>query len=167
MKKQLPDRELLTSLFLYDPETGFLIWRVWNGGSAHAGTRAGSFCKRHRVVNVQGGHYVEHRIIWKIVTGNDPIEEIDHANGIGDDNRWVNLREASRAENAHNLRTPSTNTSGFKGVHWHAGARRWRATIKCGGNVPIHLGYFDDPSAAHAAYCAAADKLHGEFARHD
>jgi len=116
---------------------------------------------------VQGSHYLEHRIIWKLVTGNDPVAEIDHANGVGDDNRWSNLREASRTQNAHNLKTPSTNTSGFKGVHWHAGARRWRATIKCEGTTPIHLGYFDDPEMAHAAYCSAADKFHGKFARHD
>src|SRR6185437_16179325 len=120
MAKPLPHRETLERLFSYDPETGILLWRAWSGGTAHAGTRAGSLGPRHRVLNVQGSHYLEHRIIWKLVTGNDPVAEIDHANGVGDDNRWSNLREASRTQNAHNLKTPSTNTSGFKGVHWHA-----------------------------------------------
>jgi hypothetical protein len=51
-----------------------------------------------------------------------------------------------------------------KGVSRCAGTDRLRASIyidkKC-----RHLGMFDTPAEAHAAYCAAASKAFGEFAR--
>lgn len=89
---------------------------------------------------------------------------IDHINGDGLDNRRCNLRLATKAENQRNRRVPSTNTSGYKGVTWSRNAGRWHARIRA-GDRNVHLGYFDTPEEAHAAYCAVAVKYHGEFAR--
>lgn len=80
------------------------------------------------------------------------------------DNRRSNLRIATPAQNAHNSRKHSHNTSGYKGVSLDKRKGRWYAHIKA-GDVRRRLGYFDTPEAAHAAYCAAARELHGEFAR--
>jgi hypothetical protein len=90
--------------------------------------------------------------------------DIDHINGDGLDNRWSNLRLATRAENIRNSRTKATNTSGFKGVSWHKRDRKWQAHIKINGRSK-NLGLFEAPEDAHAAYVAAAQKYHGEFAR--
>ena len=43
---------------------------------------------------------------------------IDHRDGDGLNNQKSNLRRATPGQNAANKRTPSTNTSGLKGVWW-------------------------------------------------
>ena len=88
--------------------------------------------------------------------------KVDHRDKDGLNNRRGNLRACSNAENGHNRGAQQNNKIGLKGVCEHAGA--WRAHIASNG-VRKYLGRFATPEAAHAAYCAAAAKLHGEFAR--
>ena len=80
------------------------------------------------------------------------------------DNRRHNLRVSTNAENCRNRRTHSTNKSGYKGVSWHKASGKWRPQI-CINGKRQNLGGFDNPTEAYAAYCAAARRLHGEFAR--
>lgn len=89
---------------------------------------------------------------------------VDHISGDRLDNRRANLRFATNAQNKWNAVQHRDNTSGFKGVSWAKQAKKWRAKI-CRFEKQYHLGYFKTPAAAHAAYCAAAARLHGEFAR--
>ena len=101
-----------------------------------------------------------HRVIM-----GEPIGlEIDHIDGDGLNNRRSNLRAATHSENMRNRTQQKNNTSGFKRVCWHKQARKWTAAIKVNGRQK-HLGMFDKAEDAHAAYCAAAANLHGEFAR--
>lgn len=100
-----------------------------------------------------------HRVILGI---NDSSVRADHRDLDGLNNRRTNLRACSNAENGRNRGAQNNNTSGLKGVYGRGG--RWRAEIASKG-VRKHLGYFANPEAAHAAYCAAAAKMHGEFAR--
>lgn len=94
----------------------------------------------------------------------DPDIYADHIDMDGLNNRRSNLRECSIAENMRNRVALRTNSSGYKGVSWDAARQKWRALIKVSGSRK-HLGYFDSAVLAHAAYCAAAVDLHGEFAR--
>lgn len=96
---------------------------------------------------------------------------VDHINGDGLDNRRANLRLCTVQQNNLNRRmNKSGSRSGLKGVSWHARDSKWRARIivpsptGSGDGRVVCLGYFDDPSKAHAAYCAAALKYHGDFA---
>jgi hypothetical protein len=73
------------------------------------------------------------------------------------------LRLATPFENAQNHQVMSRNTSGFKGVSFRPSIKQWQAQIAVNGNS-YHLGWFDSPDLAHAAYCDAAVKYHGEFA---
>jgi len=93
-----------------------------------------------------------------------PPNDTDHINGDRADNRIVNLRLATRAENQRNKRMSSRNQTGYKGVHWRTKNQKWTAIINDRGKN-VFLGYFDDPKSAHAAYCDAAKRFHGEFAR--
>lgn len=88
----------------------------------------------------------------------------DHVDGDGLNNRRSNLRPATQVQNLWNQRKPVNNTSGFKGVSWNKEKARWRAQIRFNG-PRVHLGYFDTPEAAHAAYVEASARLHGEFGR--
>lgn len=90
--------------------------------------------------------------------------EIDHCDGNGLNNIRANLRVCTRLENGRNVRISKRNTSGYKGVSWHNGAHKWRASITAHGSF-IHLGYFSDPSEAAQAYDRAAQTYHGKFAR--
>lgn len=89
---------------------------------------------------------------------------VDHINGNGLDNRRENLRVTTMSQNLMNQRKSRANTSGFKGVSFHKQRQKWRACIKKDGKY-MHLGLFNTPEAAYAAYCEASAKLHGEFGR--
>lgn len=155
----------LRELLDYEPETGVLTWRVLRS-NIHKGSIAG-FAHRaigYRVIRIDGQKYLAHRLAWLHVTGRWPEGDIDHSNRDGFDNRFANLREASRSQNAGNQKRRVTNRSGFKGVARIAGREKWQGKI-CVRGKQIYLGLFDTPEAAHAAYCAAAEKHFGEFAR--
>ena len=64
-----------------------------------------------------GGKYVlAHRLAWFLATGAWPKAEIDHANRLRSDNRWANLREATKAQNAQNRVVHKNNALGARGV---------------------------------------------------
>lgn len=120
--------------------------------------------KGYRRVSIKGVCYFAHRLIWLYCKGNWPKGEIDHISGCRDDNRMVNLRDTSRQQNAFNMRRHSDGASGFKGVHYQPQYGTWRARIYPGGRQ-VNLGSFGTSQEAHAAYCAAAEKYFGKFAR--
>jgi hypothetical protein len=47
-------------------------------------------------------HYLAHRLAFLYMTGQWPKEQLDHINGIRDDNKWANLREATPGQNSTN-----------------------------------------------------------------
>lgn len=100
--------------------------------------------------------------LHRIIMGEPDGLEIDHIDGDGLNNRRSNLRVATSSQNKHNMRAHTDSRSGFKGVTWTRG--KWLAQIGLNGKNR-GIGYFDTPEAAHAAYCAASAKLHGEFGR--
>jgi len=160
----LPGHSSLNLALTYDRITGELRWKSGVGGRAKDGAVAGNLnTAGHRMVKIKGRKYYAHRIAWKMVHGADPTEEIDHRNGIKDDNRLDNLREASKADNQHNSKVRRDNTSGFKGVSFNRQVGLFHASIMLHGKQR-HLGLFLTPDQAHMARAAAACELHGEFA---
>ena len=111
-----------------------------------------------------------HRIIWKLQTSKDPGKwEIDHVNGIKDDNRWKNLRLATHDHNNQNTKVQKNNSSGFKGVAWHALRKMWRAYVSIGPrgkSRQVNLGLHSTPEEAAVAVRAYRETLHGEFTNH-
>lgn len=110
--------------------------------------------------------YFAHRVIWLLAHGEWPSADVDHINGDRSDNRLVNLRSVSRAENGKNQGIPRNNKSGILGVCWSKNAAKWQAHIRVGG-AQKHLGFFVDLSAASAARKAAEAEFgfhpnHGE-----
>jgi hypothetical protein len=91
-------------------------------------------------------------------------EMCDHINHNGLDNRKVNLRLATRYQNAWNRRKPNVNSrSKYKGVSWNEREKRWHARIQVNGRSRF-LGTFKDELEAAKTYDAAARKYHGAFA---
>lgn len=89
---------------------------------------------------------------------------VDHIDGDGLNNKRSNLRLATVAENLQNRRQRRDAASRFKGVSFSSSRLQWQAEISYGGKT-IFLGRFDREEDAYAAYCEAAKKHHGEFAR--
>jgi hypothetical protein len=90
--------------------------------------------------------------------------EIDHINGDGLDNRKSNLQVISHAENIRKSRVQINNKSGFRGVSWHKGDRRWQVVIEV-DNIKKYVGSFRNKIAAALAYDQAAKKCFGKFAK--
>ena len=151
--------ERLRELLHYDLETGAFVWLV-NTKRACAGSVAG--CQnRHGYLRIciDGRSYQAHRLAWLYVYGAWPTDQIDHRNGVCDDNRLCNLREATAAENMQNRRLNKDNTSGFMGVSWDKTNKTWLARIRI-NSKKLDLGRFSTPEAAHEAYVAAKARLH-------
>jgi len=159
--------DLIRRLFNYNPETGALTWAddlgKYKAGKSAVVTRYrqvwGDFSA---VVNIFGSSYQANRIVWAHVTGEFPIDEIDHKNRDRRDNRWSNLRRADRGQNQANTGLYSNNRAKVRGVH-KTTKGRWRAMISVNGKNR-HIGYFDTAAAANAAWRLAAKQVHGEFA---
>jgi hypothetical protein len=148
----------------YDAGTGVFTWRIGRQGAA-AGSVAGCVdIYGYRIIGMDRRGYRAHRLAWLYAYGHWPTAEIDHIDGDRLNNRIANLREATRSENQRNVGVTRSNTSGFKGVYWYPRDRKWQAKIMLGGKSK-HLGLFDSPDLAHAAYCEAAGRIHGDFAR--
>jgi hypothetical protein len=159
--RPLPSREDLLATFGYDPETGILRWKAPRR-KIRVGDIAGAVQKSgHVAVGGRKNRAYAHRIIWKMMTGEEP-PEIDHRDTDGSNNRWGNLRASDRAGNNRNQRKLTPGTSGFKGVHWSSQKQGWVAKIMA-NRKSKHLGTFEDEGAAARAYQKASPIYHGAF----
>ncbi len=156
----------VSDLLAYDENAGILTWKVSSARRIHVGDVAGSARSPdgYARVEIRGVGYMAHRIAWTIAFWDPGDKQVDHRDGDRLNNRITNLRLASREDNARNCRV-SRNTSGAHGVWWNKETQKWRAGINDNGRTR-HLGYFHKIEDAAAAYRAAADELHGEFAAH-
>jgi hypothetical protein len=171
--KPLPSLKRLQELLSYDECTGVLKWKILPAtsrsnichnnkcGGRVAGTVGG---KGYIMIGIDKVYYLAHRIIWKIKTGADPIDIVDHEDTNRSNNRWLNLRQASNGSNIQNSKLRKDNSSGIKGVHWDSQHRKWRAVISTNGKSQ-RLGRFSSIEEAASVINAARLQMHGEFAR--
>lgn len=148
-------RERLT----YDPDTGVLRWKVSTRNRVKADNVAGyKNSAGYLVITIDQKIYRAHRLAWLIVYGKWPLKQLDHINGIKDDNRLVNLRCATPRQNGHNqkchraghlLGTTCTNKRT---------RNPWKAQINVNGKK-TYLGWFATQQQAHEAYMRALSAL--------
>lgn len=108
--------------------------------------------------------YYVHRIVWYLLHGSWPVDDIDHANGVKTDNSPANLRLASRSQNLRNKPATGRNTSGYLGVCYLKRMGKYTAYITDDAGRTIKLGYFDDPELAALVRDEAASRHYNEFA---
>lgn len=149
--------ELIQKWFAYNPDTGVLSRklkrRIHHPDVINPG---------HGRVIFFGRQYRMTHIIWVVHFGKWPTEEIDHIDHNQENNRLINLREATRSENMQNRRWRNENG---KGVTYRQDKTDypWQAQISV-EKQKIHLGFFSTKEEAAAAYTKAALEYHGEFA---
>jgi len=150
---------------LFEYRDGKLYWKK-SLGRVKKGDEAGSMSgKGYKQVRIDKNVYRYARIIYLMFHGYLP-ECVSYIDSNRLNTRIENLREATLSQvNCYkNKKKLRTNTSVFKGVYFNKQAGKYKASI-VKKKKSYHLGYFDTPQEAHKAYCKAAKKLHGEFAR--
>jgi len=163
VKDNFVSQERLAELLDYDPETGLFVWRPRKGPAKRFnGKIAGAaHTKGYVRIVIDQKNYFAHRLAWFYVHGVWPPEDVDHINGVRNDNRIANLRLASRSENLANKVCGSDR----RGVCWHKKAKKWAVSVKA-ARKSHHIGLFDDLEEAVKAAARARENIHGEFANH-
>jgi len=139
-------QEELKTLLRYDPETGEFFW-IHARGNLKAGALAGTSDKQgYRVIVINGKCHKAHRLAFLYMKGEFPPDMVDHINRNTGDNRWENLREATRSQNCQNKKA--------KGIHRMKRNGKWMAYIKLNGKLK-HLGYFHTKDEAKSVRLAA------------
>lgn len=156
-------KDLIKHYFSYDPETGIFIRKIAIAKSSKVGEVAGGKDNKGYIrIRINGSKYRAHTLAWIYMYGEIP-QQIDHINGIKDDNRICNLRIADNFINSQNKHTkPKSNKTGYFGVHFDNGSKKFRARISHKGKY-IHLGLFDDPSEAEKVYLQEKRRIHEGF----
>ena len=148
-------------------EDGCLYWVQKPSANVKSDNEAGCIDKNigYRRIKFKGAKYYTHRVVWFLVTKEQPPLILDHINNNRLDNRIENLREVTINQNAHNRSMNSNNKSGVKGVCWSTTTNKWVVYIKTGGKQRTLGSYVNLEDAAEASQIARKT-LHGEFANH-
>jgi hypothetical protein len=96
--------------------------------------------------------FFAHIFAWYVTYSKMPDNQIDHINGVRDDNRIINLRDVTNQQNQQNQ-------TKAKGYYWVEHMKKWRAMIGV-DEKRIHLGYFDTEEEARQAYLDAKKIYH-------
>jgi hypothetical protein len=154
--------EALTEILSYDPATGEFRW-VKSGRLGWVGRLAGTVeqASGYRRIEILGRSFYASRLAFLYMKKRWPHSLIDHRNGNRSDDRWVNLREATRQENGANRKTRKDSKSGVNGVYQTPNGK-WIARTRIGA-VRHNLGVFCTIEEAKAARDAFDAQHLGEF----
>jgi len=148
----LPEQKELLATFEYVSETGELFKKVKNKkictGFKRYRTKRNGEPWMH-VVSFNGIQYAAHRIIWRMVTGEDPAPlTIDHIDRNPFNNKWSNLRIADAFVQSGNREWKTT--KGHKGISFHKVTQKWQVRVSKKGKR-IYLGVYKTKKEAITA----------------
>jgi hypothetical protein len=168
-RRVYPDQAYLLECFKYDSVTGIVRWRfrpeyhfanknVFKGWNVkYAGRKVDGLNDNGYIqVAVDNTKWLLHRLIWKLHTGNDPPEYIDHKDHARSNNKWNNLRAATKSQN--NMHRKQQH-----GLYYDKRWGKWNVKIKKDRKT-TYLGAFDSKEEALAVRKAAEKKYFGAFA---
>lgn len=150
----------LKAFVTYNPDTGVFTRNIRpTNGRGYIGEPVGVPHNGYLRCHINKSHVFAHRLAWLWMTGEWPISQIDHINGIRSDNRWCNLRSADAFTNNHNrTKANKNNRSGFLGVKILPN-NMYQARIRVNKKL-ITLGNATTAEEAHKLYLTAKRVLH-------
>ena len=101
--------------------------------------------------------YRIHRLVLLAFLGESKLQ-VDHINGIKDDNNLINLRYCTLRENNTYFREKKKSSSKYVGVSWGKKENKWRAQAQV-NKVQYHLGFYDCEKQARKAYLNFIEQL--------
>lgn len=164
MKDAKFTRQQLHDLFIY--KDGNLWWRDVTGRKASKQGKAAWKNKTgYNYINIGSAKYKQARLIWIMFCGHTE-KMIDHINGVRDDDRLENLREADAKDNMWNKSRGRNSATGYRGVTHCKWTGRFVAEVRASGKR-VFFKRFDTAEEANEACINARKQFHKEFARHD
>lgn len=159
-KESLINLQDLRDRFNYNPDSGVFTYAK-TVSSSRAGAAAGTLHSSGYVhISINNRIYKAHRLAWYYVYGVWPADQIDHINGVRNDNRLCNLREVNRSENFQNQhKAHKNNSSGLMGAYLDKATGRWYSRIQT-NHERIDLGRYNTAQEAHCAYACAKKQVH-------
>lgn len=145
--------------FSYDPESGVItrigfiredcandlshakLTKIWCGKPTGY-NKAFPHNMRYQIITYCSRHYRAHHLAVLLMTGSWPENIVDHIDGDGLNNRWMNLRKATQADNTRNRRKTIPTKSGIMGVYWSKKNSKWYVKMTVNG-VQSQLYYGD------------------------
>jgi len=167
-KHPLPERSELLKWLHYDPITGILSRIKDHKGRTDRLGPISYTNGRQKMIGTCGKQYITARIIWRIMTGEDPGQmEIDHKNLDVMDDRWENLRLATSTQNMANTPLRKDNRTGYKGIRFRynrKGKIYYYARVRKNG-VSYKSKLYDKIEDAVIEYEKLATIHYGEYKR--
>lgn len=103
-----------------------------------------------------------HRLLLGL---HDRNVKVDHKDGNGLNNKRSNIRICTQGQNVLNTSVQKNNTTGLKGVSFSKKRNVYVARLMFNGEYKL-CKQFKTAEEAYKAYCEAARKFHGEFAKY-
>ena len=147
----------LREMVFYDPGTG-IFTRLVSSGGVPVGAPCGSVrADGYHEIILDRARFYAHRLAWFYCYEIWPTLDIDHVDGSPSNNRLANLREVSRSVNMQNQKHVRGNKRSCQllGVTYAKDKQKYKAQINS-----RHIGYFESPELAHAAYIEAKRRIH-------
>lgn len=162
------DEELVLRMkdFLqYNHETGVFTWKRVTSKRVKVGQEAGRINNAgHIGIGFEGSRWQAHRLAVAFIEGSLSGElEIDHKDQNKINNRYMNLRKATKQQNSCNRGSPRNNTSGVKGMSFNINAGKWEGYVHF-NSKKYYLGLFTLEEDCKEAIQLKRKELHKEFA---
>ena len=122
----------LKELITYNPKTGIFKWK--SSGKGIRSDRVAGYKNYggYIIIKINYHAYVASRLAFLWMKGYFPEHEVDHKDRIRHNNKWRNLRHATRICNMRNQSVSKLNKSGVTGVYKYD--NKWMSQIGINNN---------------------------------